>query len=137
MQEPVWIREIEVLALHRRLLAQFGGSDGIRDAGLLDSALARPKNRFAYADAETPPSVSELAAAYAYGICKNRPLVDGNKRMAMAVAMIFSEFNGVKVNATQEDAYLTFLSLAAGSISEEELTSWFIKNVAPSNNQKQ
>lgn len=126
MQEPVWIREIEVLALHRRLLAQFGGSDGVRDAGLLDSALARPKNRFAYADHKLPPGISELAAAYAYGICRNHPFVDGNKRTAMAVAVVFSEFNGVEVNATQEDAYLTFLGLAAGSIGEEELTSWFI-----------
>jgi death on curing protein len=131
MQEPVWIREIEVLALHRRLLAQFGGSDGIRDAGLLDSALGSPQNRFAYADAETPPCISGLAAAYAYGICKNHPFVDGNKRTAMAVAILFSEFNSVEVNATQEDAYLTFLNLAAGLIREEELTTWFVKNVAP------
>jgi len=125
MQEPVWIREMEVLALHRRLLAQFGGSDGVRDAGLLDSALARPKNRFAYAEAGAVPSISALAAAYAYGICRNHPFVDGNKRTAMAVAMLFSEFNGVEVNTSQEDAYLTFLRLAEGSISEEELTEWF------------
>jgi death-on-curing protein len=126
MPEPVWIREIEVLALHRRLLAQFGGSDGIRDAALLDSALARPKNRFAYA--ELPPTLPELAAAYAFGICRNHPFVDGNKRTAMAVAILFSEFNGAEVTATQEDAYLTFLGLAAGSISEEDLTVWFAKN---------
>jgi death on curing protein len=128
MPEPVWIREIEVLALHRRLLSQFGGSDGVRDAALLDSALARPRNRFAYA--ELPPTLAELAAAYAFGICRNHPFVDGNKRTAMAVAFLFSEFNGAEVTATQEDAYLTFLSLAAGSLSEEDLTIWFAKNSA-------
>jgi death-on-curing protein len=126
MPEPVWIREIEVLALHRRLLSQFGGSDGVRDAALLDSALARPRNRFAYA--ELPPSVAELAAAYAFGICRNHPFVDGNKRTAMAVAFVFSEVNGAEVTATQEDAYLTFLSLAAGSLNEEDLTVWFARN---------
>jgi death-on-curing protein len=126
MQEPVWIREIEVLALHNRLLSQFGGSEGIRDAALLDSALARPKNRYAYAEA--PLTLAELAAAYAYGICKNHPFVDGNKRTALAVAMIFSEFNGAEVNATQEDAYLTFLGLAAGSVSENELVAWFAEH---------
>ena len=128
MPKPVWMREIEVLALHRRLLAQFGGSDGIRDAALLDSALARPRNRFVYA--ELPPALPELAAAYAFGICRNRPFVDGNKRTAMAVAILFSEFNGAEVTATQEDAYLTFLGLAAGSISEEDLTHWFAENSA-------
>jgi death on curing protein len=127
MREPVWIREIEVMALHRRLLAQFGGSDGVRDHGLLESALARPKNRFAYSE-KGVPEISELAAAYAFGICRNHPFVDGNKRTALAVAAVFSEFNGVEVNTSQEDAYLTFLGLAAGSVSEEELSIWFAKN---------
>ena len=126
MKEPVWIRELEVISLHKRLLSEFGGSDGIRDAALLDSALARPKNRFVYA--EIPVSIAELAAAYAYGICRNHPFVDGNKRTAMGVAMLFSEFNGVEVNTTQEDAYLTFLRLAEGTISEEELIAWFAKH---------
>jgi len=126
VKEPVWIRELEVISLHKRLLSEFGGSDGIRDAALLDSALARPKNRFVYA--EIPVSIAELAAAYAYGICRNHPFVDGNKRTAMGVAMLFSEFNGVEVNTTQEDAYLTFLRLAEGTISEEELIAWFAKH---------
>ena len=128
MSGPVWIREIEVLALHRRLLSQCGGSDGVRDAALLDSALARPKNRFAYA--ELPPTLAELAAAYAFGICRNHPFVDGNKRTAMAVAFLFSEFNGAEVKVSQEDAYLTFLGLAAGTIGEEELAAWFVRNTA-------
>jgi len=126
VKEPIWIRELEVTSLHKRLLSEFGGSDGIREAALLDSALSRPKNRFVYA--EVPLSIAELAAAYAYGICKNHPFVDGNKRTAMGVAMLFSEFNGVEVNTTQEDAYLTFLGLAAGTISEEELTEWFVRH---------
>jgi death-on-curing protein len=129
MHEPVWIREIEAFALHKRLLSQFGGSEGLRDSAMLDSALSRPKNRFAYS--EQPPTLGELAAAYAYGICKNHPFVDGNKRTAMAVAMLFSEYNGAEVTATQEAAYLTFLGLAEGSISEEELTIWFAENSAP------
>jgi death-on-curing protein len=126
MQEPKWVLENAVLAIHNRLLSQFGGSEGIRDAGLLDSALARPKNRFAYAEA--PLILPALAAAYAFGICRNHPFVDGNKRTAMAVAMIFLEWNGAEVIATQEDAYLTFLGLAAGTVSEDELTAWFVQN---------
>jgi death-on-curing protein len=128
MQEPIWIQDAAVDAIHKRLLSQFGGSEGVRDAGLLESALARPKNRLAYA--ETPVILPELAAAYAYGICKNHPFVDGNKRTAMAVAVTFLERNGTEVTATQEDAYLTFLGLASGDVSEEELTAWFVKNTA-------
>lgn len=125
MKEPVWIREIEALAFHAQQIATFGGSDGVRDRGLLDSALARPKNLFAYAD--HPPSMAELAAAYGFGISSNHPFVDGNKRTAMQVAFVFLEFNGYPVNASQEDACLTFLRLAAGEISEAELVVWFAK----------
>jgi death on curing protein len=128
MQEPTWIQEPVVLAIHNRLLSQFGGSDGVRDAGLLNSALARPLNRFAYA--ETSLILPELAAAYAFGICKNHPFVDGNKRTALAVAATLLERNGVIVNATQEDAYITFLRLAAGEITEQELADWFAKNTS-------
>jgi death-on-curing protein len=87
VKEPVWIREIEALAFHAQQIATFGGSDGVRDRGLLDSALARPKNLFAYAD--HPPSMAELAAAYGFGISSNHPFVDGNKRTAMQVAFVF------------------------------------------------
>jgi death-on-curing protein len=123
VEEPVWIREIEALAFHAQQIAIFGGSDGVRDRGLLDSALARPKNLFAYAD--RAPSMAELAAAYAFGISSNHPFVDGNKRTAMQVAFVFLEFNGCPVNASQEDACLTFLGLAAGEIGEAELAVWF------------
>ncbi|MFZ0745858.1 MAG: type II toxin-antitoxin system death-on-curing family toxin [Terracidiphilus sp.] len=123
MKKPVWIREIEALAFHSQQIAIFGGSDGLRDRGLLDSALARPKNLLAYA--ENPLTMPDLAAAYAIGISSNHPFVDGNKRTAMQVAFVFLEYNGFKITASQEDAYLTFLSVAAGEISEAELAEWF------------
>lgn len=123
MKEPVWIRENEALAFHAQLIALFGGGDGVRDAGLLSSALARPKNL--YANTESSVDMAQLAAAYAYGISSNHPFVDGNKRTAMQVAFVFLEFNGWSVNASQEDACLTFLGLAAGEISETQLAQWF------------
>ncbi len=126
MEEPAWIREIEGLALHAQQIAIFGGSDGLRDRGLLDSALACPKNRLAYA--ENPVTMPELAAAYAFGISSNHPFVDGNKRTAMQVSFVFLEYNGFTVTASQEDAYLTFLRLAAGEISEDELAQWFLEH---------
>jgi len=129
VKEPVWIREIEALAFHAQLIALFGGSDGVRDRGLLNSALARPKNLFAYAEREL--TMAELAAAYAAGISNNHPFVDGNKRTAMQVAFVFLEFNGFPVTASQEEACLTFLSLAAGEISEQLLAQWFEHNTTP------
>jgi death-on-curing protein len=126
VKEPVWIREIEALAFHAQQIAQFGGSDGVRDRGLLDSALARPKNLFAYAEKDL--TMADLAAAYAVGISSNHPFVDGNKRTAMQVAFVFLEFNGFPVIASQEEACLTFLSLADGTLSEEELAQWFERN---------
>ena len=129
MKEPVWIRESEALTFHAQQIALFGGSDGVRDRGLLNSALARPKNLFAYAEREL--TMAELAAAYAAGISNNHPFVDGNKRTAMQVAFVFLEFNGFPVTASQEEACLTFLSLAAGEISEQLLAQWFEHNTTP------
>ena len=126
MQDPIWIREIEALAFHAQQIALFGGSDGVRDRGLMSSALARPKNLLAYA--ETAPTMAELAAAYAYGISSNHPFLDGNKRTAMQVAFVFLEVNGVSVTATQEEAFITFLRLAAGEIAEAELALWFAEH---------
>lgn len=128
MKEPVWIREIEALSFHAQQIALFGGSDGMRDRGLLDSVLARPKNLFTYA--ERSLTMAELAAAYAVGISSNHPFVDGNKRTAMQVAFVFLEFNGFPVTASQEEACLTFLSLAAGEITEEELTLWLAEHTS-------
>jgi death-on-curing protein len=126
VKEPVWIREIEALAFHAQQIALFGGSDGVRDRGLLDSALSRPKNLFAYA--ERALTMANLAAAYAVGISSNHPFVDGNKRTAMQVAFVFLEFNGFPVIASQEEACLTFLSLAAGELTEEELALWLAEH---------
>jgi death-on-curing protein len=126
VKEPVWIREIEVMAFHAQQVLLFGGSDGVRDRGLLDSALARPKNLFAYA--ETALTMADLAAAYAVGISSNHAFVDGNKRTAMLTAFVFLEFNGFSVTASQEEACLTFLGLAAGEMPEAELALWFVEH---------
>ena len=128
MKEPVWIREIEVLAFHTQQIALFGGSDGVRDWGLLDSALARPKNLYAYAERDL--RMADFAAAYAVGISSNHPFVDGNKRTAMQVVFVFLEFNGFPVTASQEDACITFLSLAAGEMTEAELALWLAEHTA-------
>jgi death-on-curing protein len=127
VKEPVWIREVEALAFHAQQIAVFGGADGIRDRNLLDSALARPRNMFVYA--EKPLTMADFAAAYAVGISSNHPFVDGNKRTAMQVAFVFLEFNGFPVTASQEEACLTFLGLAAGKIAEADLASWFAENI--------
>jgi death-on-curing protein len=126
VKEPVWIREIDALAFHAQQIILFGGLDGVRDQGLLESALARPKNLFAYAGRAL--TMADLAAAYAYGISSNHPFVDGNKRTAMQVSFVFLEFNGFPVTASQEEACLTFLALAAGEIGETELALWFTKH---------
>jgi death-on-curing protein len=129
MQEPLWMDTADAVIAHDLELATHGGSTGIRDQGLLESALARPKNIWAYT--ESPPSLPRLAAAYAFGISSNHPFVDGNKRTALVVSFAFLDVNGLEVMASQEDAYLTILGLAAGEISEDQLTSWFERNTAP------
>lgn len=119
--EPEWIDEQDVVAIHQRQIAEHGGSDGIRDMGLLQSALARPKNVFHYSQVI---SLTRLAASYAFGIAKNHAFVDGNKRSALVVALTFLRINGCKLNSTQEENYHTFLSLAEGNLSEEALAEW-------------
>jgi death-on-curing protein len=126
MPEPVWMEEADAMVAHDLELAAHGGMEGVRDAGMLDSALARPKNLLAYAN--SAPSLCALAAAYAFGISSNHPFVDGNKRTALVVSFAFLEVNGLEVIASQEDAYLAFLGLAAGEISEEQLARWFEAN---------
>jgi len=129
MIEPIWIRLDAVLAMHEEALALHGGPSGIRDTGLLESALARPKNLFAYA--EQSPSLAQLAACYAKGIVANHPFVDGNKRTAFIVALTFLLRNGFVVTATKEDRVLTFWGLAAGEIPEQDLAAWFERNTQP------
>ncbi|CAN5666896.1 type II toxin-antitoxin system death-on-curing family toxin [soil metagenome] len=127
MPEIKWLLEETVLAIHKRQIAEHGGSDGVRDMGLLSSALARPQNLLAYSD-ETP-DISAFAAAYAFGVAKNHPFIDGNKRTALVVMRTFLQFNGYNFNTTQEDKYLTFLKLAEGNLSEEELVNWIRKRI--------
>ncbi len=130
MNEPTWIRQDVVLAMHDEALIQHGGPEGVRDLGLLESALARPKNLFAYSEA--PVSLAQLAASYAKGIVANHPFVDGNKRTAFVVALTFLRRNGRDVTASKEDRVLTFWGLAAGEISEQQLAEWFERNTAAS-----
>jgi|SRR5579859_3708525 len=129
MEEPLWMDSTDAVIAHDLELSVHGGSAGIRDASLLESALARPKNIWAYA--ESRPSLCRLAAAYAFGISANHALVDGNKRTALLVSFAFLDVNGVEITASQEDAYLTILGLAAGEISEDQLTLWFERKTAP------
>jgi death-on-curing protein len=128
VSEPIWIRQDVVLAMQEEALALHGGPEGVRDMGLLESALARPKNLFAYS--EDNPSLARLAASYAKGIVANHPFVDGNKRTAFTVSVTFLRLNGLKLTATKEDRVLTFWSLAAGEITEDQLADWFQHNTA-------
>lgn len=114
--------------MHGEQLAEHGGSAGIRDESLLESALAKPLNVFAY---EGNPHIFRLAASYAFGIARNHPFVDGNKRTALVVSLTFLDRNGWDITASKEDLYFTFLHLADGSLSEEELAAWFTKHAIP------
>lgn len=121
MRQPRWISRRALLYLHSASLATFGGSTGIRDEGLLESALARPQNRLLY----VPESdLSELAASYGFGIAKNHPFVDGNKRAAFHSVGLFLSINGYELVADQLDAIQTMMSLAAGALSEEQFAAW-------------
>jgi death on curing protein len=113
VKEPVWIDERDALALHDRLLALHGGAVGLRDDGLLKSALARPQQHLAYA---ASPDIADLAAAYTCGIVLNHPFVDGNKRTGSVVGVLFLELNGYRFNASEEDAARVVLELASGNL---------------------
>lgn len=119
-----WISRSSLLLLHGESLATHGGSAGLRDEGLLDSALARPLNVPAYARDDVAPDVATLAASYATGLAKNHPFVDGNKRAAFLATGLFLYLNGFRLNASQADATLTVLGLAAGDVNEEEFAAW-------------
>ena len=125
MSEPIWLDSQDLYVLHNQLLARFGGLEGIRDEGLLESALYRPVQKFHYEPKSTLP---ELAASYSYGIARNHPFFDGNKRSALLAAIVFLEINGMKFHATEEEAVLETLALAAGERTEEEYASWLTKN---------
>jgi len=120
MNEPVWVTEEDCLSFHDKLLARFGGASGVRDKGLLLSALARPQHVFAY---ETP-SLFDLAAAYAHGIVKNHPFIDGNKRSGFLAATLFLEANGIRFNGDERDAVIQTLALAAGESTLQDFSAW-------------
>ncbi|MXP42316.1 type II toxin-antitoxin system death-on-curing family toxin [Altererythrobacter soli] len=121
MTEWVWLREDVVLAFHDEQLAEHGGAAGIRDRGLLDSALARPQNLQAYGE----PDAAALAAAYAYGIARNHPFVDGNKRTAAVAALLFLDLNSAAYSIGEAELVVMVLALAAGELSEDEVAQWF------------
>ena len=122
MSEPIWITLELTHAIHKRQLAEHGGIAGVRDEGLLASALARPKHLIVYS--KDRPDRASLAAAYGFGIARNHPFLDGNKRTAYVVCRTFLKLNDVDIDASQEEKYLTFLQLAEGTLSEEELAEW-------------
>ncbi len=127
MNEPLWIEKAECYAFHGALLARFGGLGGIRDEGLLDSALNRPLHLFHYGE----PSLFDLASAYAEGIVKNHPFLDGNKRSGLMAAALFLESNGHVFQAPEEEAVLQTLALAADAISAPEFSAWLAKSCVP------
>ncbi len=128
MREPAWIPLEVVLAIHDEQLAEHGGQPGVRDRGLLESAMARPQNQFTYGEY----SIARLAAGYAFGISRNHPFLDGNKRTSLVVAELFLEINGVELIATDAACVTTFLQLAAGELTEEQLADWIAAHSAAS-----
>lgn len=126
MREPTWIDLEVVLAVHDEQLAEHGGQAGVRDRGLLESALDRPRNQFAHGEA----SLTRLAASYAFGISRNHPFLDGNKRTSLVVAELFLELNGYALTADDTQCVTTFLQLAAGELTEDQLSDWIAANSA-------
>ncbi|SFD25503.1 death on curing protein [Bosea sp. CRIB-10] len=124
MIEPSWLSEEVIIAIHDEQLAIHGGGAGLRDAGMLASALERPINKWAYEGAELP----ELAAAYAFGLAKNHPFIDGNKRTALLALYAFLFINDVDFIVPEADAAAIILALAAGEVEEEGLTRWIRDN---------
>jgi death on curing protein len=123
----VWLSRQIILAIHDEQLAEHGGALGVRDDGLLDSALARPLNRAGYGE----PDVAELAALYAIAIARNHPFVDGNKRTAFAALFTFQAFNGMVFEPPEVDATMAVLRLAAGEMDDDEFTTWVRANTQP------
>jgi death-on-curing protein len=127
MSEPRWLDLDIVVDFHTEQLTLFGGPDGIRDLGLLESALTRPQNKFAYGETD----LAALAAAYGFGIARNHPFVDGNKRTALVSLIVFLNLNKLDLDAPQEAATAIVLALAAGEIGEEVLARWVADNIKP------
>ncbi len=126
MKKPIWIDERDALALHSRLLALHGGAGGLRDSGLLKSALARPQQQYAYSETA---DVIDMATAYTAGIVRNHPFLDGNKRTGFVAGILFLELNGYRFVASEEDAAQAVLKLADGSLDEADYSSFLRGNV--------
>ncbi|HWS75079.1 MAG TPA: type II toxin-antitoxin system death-on-curing family toxin [Quisquiliibacterium sp.] len=127
MTAPRWIDKRALLFLHSESLAEHGGPEGIRDEGLLDSALARPQNLLAYGE----PDLAALAAAYGVGIAKNHPLVDGNKRAAFLAVGLFLALNGQRLAATQVEATSAMIAIASSELDEPAFAQWLREHIAP------
>lgn len=123
----IWIEKALAIAIHERQLSEHGGSIGVRDESLLDSALARPQQLHAYG--EPPPDLADLAASLAFGLARNHPFVDGNKRTAHVCYRVFLALNGVEIAASDEEKYVAMLSLAEGSQSEAEFADWLRQHI--------
>lgn len=128
MTEPIWILDYVVQAIHRRQIAEHGGPDGIRDTGLLESALTKPKNLYHYTNPK--PTLAEIAAAYAFGIARNHAFLDGNKRTAFVVCRLFLKLNGYDLKASENEKYQIFMKLADGKLTENALANWIAGNIA-------
>ena len=124
MSEPIWLTNDLVIDFHSEQLALFGGPAGLRDQGLLESALGRPQGKFTYESAD----LAALAAAYAFGIARNHPFIDGNKRAAFAAIIVFLGLNGIDFVVPEAEATVAILALAAGELSEENLARWIRDN---------
>jgi death-on-curing protein len=120
-----WVTKSVVLAIHEQQIAEHGGAPGIRDIGLLESALARPENLASYGE----PDVAALASSYAFGIAQNHPFLDGNKRTSYVVAVVFLRLNGRDIEADEATKLQIWFDLAAGDLTEEQLTNWLRSNL--------
>jgi death-on-curing protein len=126
-ESGTWVALEVAMAAHAEQLAEHGGGEGVRDPALLESAMARPQNLAGYGD----PDLADLAAAYAFGIARNHPFVDGNKRTAAVVSETFLTLNGARLTASDAELVVAFLALAAGELAEAELADWFRERLAP------
>lgn len=125
MNEPVWLQKAAILLLHDSIIARFGGSEGVRDEGLLESALHRPVNRFSY---EEGIDLADLAASHAFALVRNHAFVDGNKRIALLACGVFLDMNGCAFLASNADTHRATMALAAGQIGEREFAVWLRQN---------
>jgi death on curing protein len=126
--EPRWLDPVHILAIHSDQIQSHGGSLGLRDRGLLESALERPRNRHHY---EACADLASLAAAYGIGIAKNHPFIDGNKRVAFQAMYLFLGLNGLRIDASEEEVVATILSLASGDLDEPSLAAWLRDHIHP------